>query len=486
MFSYKRSKIIILSSVLSTSLLAKPADWKITFGADTTSLSNYSKVAPDPLTNPTNDSMEVSLGTGQERDASFQSYRLSLSPTFLINDSATVKAEISTGFSRSSILGKDGKRVQSTEDAGNNLYHYSTSAGNSALSLSQMWLELYSETATYLIGRHKSHWGLGAMVNEGKNPWDRHFSMRDGITMKVKIGNFHIDPFLGQVSSSNTLVSSHQVTEWGGALLYDNHEKELAFGIYYSNRKGGSNDNSIKSTLSGTTLTQGKTATELVDLFWSQRFHQLKFGIEIPLLKGNLGHIYSASESANYNASAVLFQTAFQYNKIWSYSLDAGTVSGDSGSANSFQATYLHPNFKIAHILFSYNPQGITDSSTSGVYDSSITNTSFLKVGTRYESEKWDVSTGVVYALANETASKGAAFLNHEKNKHVTYANVNQKKDYGVELDFDFRYSWNNDITLGGAFAYLFTGDYYAFTNHALENKTKNPTLIKFDVICNF
>jgi len=43
-----------------------------------------------------------------------------------------------------------------------------------------------------------------------------------------------------------------------------------------------------------------------------------------------------------------------------------------------------------------------------------------------------------------------------------------------MELDLGFTYKWNSEVHLGGSLGYLFTGDYYAYTNTATKNEAKN------------
>ena len=177
---------IILFLFLPFIAKAIPIDWQGSFGVDTTIVTNYRKVSESSNVNSPGNSHSQVVADAGSSEASFQSYFLNLKPIMIVNDASTLKAELSTGYGRGGRIGEsaqqDGEKDASGDfvgGLGGALYNINTST-ETALNINQLYLELFADTATYIIGRHKAHWGLGAVINEGKNLWDRHFYSRDG------------------------------------------------------------------------------------------------------------------------------------------------------------------------------------------------------------------------------------------------------------------------------------------------------------------
>lgn len=471
---------------LSPAIFARPIDWHGSYGADNIVLSNFSKVKGNDATDPSNaGSQEFDLLTSDSsKNAIFQTYKFTLAPIILINDASTIKAEFSSGYASGGFLGDNSVNARARK-MGHALYNYSLSGENKSLLVSKAYLELYSDTAIYLIGRHSASWGLGAILDAGESSWDRHQSIRDGITMKIKLGNFDISPFWGKIASPSTLMDSNHASEMGASILYDNSERDIAFGIYYSNRTSGNDQKSIMANANGTgAAALGKVDLKLTDIYFKKSFGAFEFQFEAPFVSGKIGKALG-STNANYNSLALLLQTNYQINQFWSSGLDAGSVNGHSGSTNTFQAMYLHPNFKIANILFNYNLRGIINSASDSIHDTYVTNVQYLRLKTKYDSEKWTWDSSFIYALAAQSASSGRSSYNHQKNKLFT-ATADQAKDYGFEFDSNFQYHWNSEVSIGGRFGYLVTGDYFAFTNSSASNETENVTLLEVNIICRF
>ncbi|MBC7538267.1 MAG: hypothetical protein H7281_05565, partial [Bacteriovorax sp.] len=189
--------VLVLLPVASQAL---PIDWHGSFGVDSTLISDFRRIKAKTINSTGDGTQEVGLDTGSKGSASWQSYVFRLAPTMVINDAATFFGELSTGYANGGYLGDspqtDANQVASTTTAGANgapLYYHNQAKGQS-LNVKKAYIELYSDTATYMIGRHSYEWGLGAVYNDGSDAWDRHSYSRDGITMKLKIGNFHVSP----------------------------------------------------------------------------------------------------------------------------------------------------------------------------------------------------------------------------------------------------------------------------------------------------
>lgn len=467
---------------------ALPIDWHGSFGVDSTLISDFRRInARD--TNSTGDgTQEVDLDTGKKSSASWQSYVLKLAPTMVINDAATFFAEFSTGYANGGFLGDrpETDYKSSTTSSGNaSLYAHNQARGQS-VNLQKAYLEIYSDTATYVIGRHTYNWGLGALYNSGADAWDRHSTSRDGITMKLKIGNFHVSPFWAKVSNPG-FTDYTNANEIGTGLLYDNQERDIAFGLLYLKKSGNIGDNFYKSSIGTSTVSLGESNVKVTDLYFKKTFGKFDMGVEVPLVSGDIGKLTSAGTVAKYSARAVLLQTNFKPSDSWTFGFDGGQVSGHDGGIATFGALYLNPNYQVANLLFKYNIAALGDSThASSVYDSYITNTRYYKLRSTYNSEKWTFDTAVIYAKAISVATNGNAAFNHMKGKNFT-ATTSQSDSLGTEVDLNGKYHWNKEISIGSGLGYLFTGDYFGYTNDITKpNTAKNSLLVQVNTSITF
>ncbi|MDD0854769.1 hypothetical protein HBN50_16790 [Halobacteriovorax sp. GB3] len=481
---FKTKSLFAALALTATSAHALPIDWHGVFGVDTTLINNYRRIKATsenvPYTSSAG-SQEVTLAGGSQKNASYQSYVFRLNPHLIVNDSASIKAEITSGYGRGGRLGENDDQTKKG-DAASALYYYNTSTDNQ-LNLNKVYMELYSDTATYVIGRHSAHWGMGAIQNSGDNVWDRHTFVRDGITAKIKIGNFFISPYWAKISSDGSLTRSHRVKETGISLFYDNVDNDIAFGVLYAKKK---NSNNGKVADEAGSQAFGETNVKITDLYFKKTFDKLKFEVEVPIMSGELGDVYGNSDNVKYKAQAILFSSSYQANDSWSFGFDAGKVSGQSATQSSFEAMYLNPNFQIANLLFRYNMRAVSDESYS-LYDSYVTNTMYGKLRGQYKTNKWTWDAALIYAKAEEVAQANAGFYNHEGRAWVGTANVDQKDDLGMEVDLGFTYDWNEAVAIGGQAAYLFAGDYWAFTNDASNvNEANNSYLLQLNASIKF
>ncbi|OUR92907.1 hypothetical protein A9Q84_20565 [Halobacteriovorax marinus] len=475
----KFSKVTALVALSMTTAQALPIDWHGVFGVDTTLIDSFRRVKSTTANKPMSanlGSQEIDLATGADK-ASFQSYIFRLNPHIIVNDSASFKAEFTSGYGRGGFLGDD-RAVDgnSGNGFGNALYVQNKSSGSDSLVINKAYMELYSDTATYVVGRQSSHWGLGALVNGGDNTWDRHSYTRDGLTAKIKIGNFQIEPYWAKIDSSGSLARTTKVSEIGTALVYDNVDRDIAFGILYSKKKnkpGNATTDTNTTTIGSGNYALGETNITVTDLYFKKLFGNFTIEAEVPIISGELGNVYNA-QSVKVNSKSFIFETGYKLSDSWKLELNFGSVSGHNGSTTGYEAMYLNPNYQIANLLFRYNLQAINDPSNQNVYDSYMTNAKYIKFAGVYNSDKWSWVAAVIWAKANETAKNGQSSYNHTNNKIFTAADT-QSDDLGVELDLNFDYHWNNAVNIGGSLGYLFTGDYYAFTNDPnSKNKTEN------------
>lgn len=468
--------------------MALPIDWHGAFSVDYNLFENYRKIDQKNQNITNQGSQEGQLAAGDHASASFQTYIFTLNPHIIVNDSTTLKGEFSSGYARGGLVGENTTQNKKSNMA-NALYYYNTSDGQNSVVINKFYAEFYADTATYIVGRHSDHWGLGTLYNNGEKAWDRHFYSRDGLMAKIKLGNFAITPFMGRAGAEASLTRATRTKEYGASLLYDNTEREVAFGLLYAKKENGGFNSSMNSDITADNVNNpislGKADVKIVDIYFKKSFGIFSIAGEIPLMNGEIGHLYNATSETKYKGKAFIFESDLKLGSTWLLGLDAGQVSGHSGSESSFDALYLNPNYQIANILFRYNLAAVSDS-TQSLFDSYITNATYLKFGVGYATDKWNWNSAIIYAKAGETAKTGSKAYNHTNNK-IFYANTTQSADLGYEIDSNIDYAWNKEVLFGFALGYHFVGDYYKFSNDsARQLKTKNSMLLGLKASVNF
>ncbi len=457
-------------ALMPTKSLALPIDWNGVFGVDYNYMDNYRKTTADGTSATDAGSQEVAPISGSRDTLKYSSMLFRLNPTILINDSASLKGEITHGYGRSGVMGDSS--VNNAETNGNALFLYNTSdVDKNQLSLTKLYAELYSDTATYVVGRHSVDWGTGAILDSGSDTWDRHFFVRDGLTIKMKLGYFQIEPYYAIQSASGKTHGS-SLTDLGFSILYDNPERDMVFGLLYSKR-GGDSGQSTELEAGQPAVELRETKYSLVDIYIKKMFGNFKFELEIPWISGEIGTLYNNQSASKYEATSFIFKSNYEFNSNWSAGIDAGFVTGDKGDKSKFQATYLNPNFKIAKILFNGN---MDFSGNNNIYDDYVTNVQYARIHGNYTTGKWSIDAAAIYAQAVETAKSGKESFNHQKHK-LFASNANQSSDYGMEGDIDVKYQWNNEVEVGGSLAYLRTGDYFAFSNNASSENSVDDVM---------
>lgn len=461
--------IVIAITFFPLASWALPIDWHGKFGVDSSVINNYRFIEGTAATAVTPGSMEVAPVAGGHESSSVQTYVFSLMPEMIINDAATFKAEITSGYGKGGMLGRDTTTSDSTA-TGNTLFLNNESNGSNTLSLAQFYVELYSDLATYQIGRHSKQWGLGALYSAGNSLWDRHTFAYDGVTMNFKLDNFKISPFWARVATGNGLTRINHTKEWGVSLLYDNVDRDIAIGALYAKKQNGSQAVGYTGIDGVTPL--GNNDVEVLDIYFKAVWDKLVLELEAPIISGELGLFYNSTTSSEFKANAILVQSSYQFSDALKVGIHLGTVSGDNAAeTDKFSALYLNPNYRIANILFGYNQLAISDPNNNSYFDAYVTNTQFAALKANYISGKWTWDGAVIYAKANEVAHAGSKYFNHLK-ATVQTATIEQKDDLGIEFDLNGTYKWNNEISLNLNAGYLMAGDYFAFTNDAANPNT--------------
>jgi hypothetical protein len=469
-------------SALSINSWALPIDWTGVFGVDSHMINNTCHTKDDiPAKFNSSGTRVAGIGTqgiGGDCDASFQTYIFKLNPQIIVNDGATLKGELTTGYARGGFAGDNSGN--NADASGNNAYYYNTSAQRSGLSVNQLYMELYADTALVKLGRFARNYGSGAIFNSGNNTWDRFFTMYDGAEAEMKIGNFSLLPYYAKISSYDDSTNSQKVQPGGGwdvrelgvVAKYDNKNRDLVVSVLYAKRSSESKNSLYQAdNQSGTTSLRGKTEVTIIDPYVSKKWNKFMISAEVPMISGDYGNVYQdGSGNSKISAISYIFDAKYDLNPKWDVGTNFGQVSGDKGSTQKFEASYLNPNYQIADLMFRYHWASFSEGDKS-IFDSSITNARYFKLYGNYKTDKWTWKGAFVFATALETARAGQRSYHHEENYAFT-GNDKQSNDLGYEIDFGFDYRWNPNVTFGAYYGYWMVGDYYAFNNVAGDELT--------------
>lgn len=456
---------------------ALPIDWSGTFGVDSHHLSNFRRTT-DRVDAATRKAGSQQIDTS-DKGTNFQTYIFKLNPTIIINDGVTLKGELSSGSIRGGFAGGEGGNEQ------NNSYFFTSPSQNSSLNINQLYAELYADTALIRVGRMNKDYGLGIVFDGGADAWDRFFTMYDGIEAEMKIGNFSVTPYwakistLDDVSKKSNVSGSMDVREMGAVAKYHNKNRDLVVSVLYAKRSSEPDNGfytrqDVDPTTGAPTPNidnRGKTEVTIIDPFISKKWKDLTVSFEAPIMTGDYGNVLGTGNS-KIAASAYILDAQYDLSPKWELGLKAGQVSGDKAGSKKFEASYLHPNFQIAELMFRYYYPGFTEGGRN-VFNSPISNAQFARLHGTYKTDKWNWKAAFIFANAMETAKAGKLSYQHERN-YAFQANHKQSKDLGFELDLGFDYLWNPNVMISGYYGYWFVGDYYAFTNDTKEQSLSN------------
>lgn len=481
---------IILTTLIaflfySSSSNALPIDWQGEITFDHHYLSNGRFIEETAAGSGNLGSTEISNNGFSENEASFQTYIFKLTPTVIVSDSVIVKGEISNGQSRGGRLGDDtANNFGSVTRPGR--YYNALPSGSNQLNLNQVYARIYGTTATYEIGRHPINWGLGALVNSGNEAQDRFSSIRDGITAKIKLGKFSIEPFIARSFSADSLSSESNQSEVGGTLLFSSIESEMKLGVYYSSITTGANESQRQAdtTNTGTLTAFNEGKVKITDFYFEKSYKKLNLKLEVPILSGTIGNVFQNGQATNIDSQGIIAQLNYTHNDQWFLKTTLGTVNGEDGTSGSYEGLELHPNFQVSNIMFKYNRAAIWDTQEN-VFDSSISNATFFDLDLIHKNNLSTWTLGLTYGIANEVAQAGSAAYNHITGKTFTSA-FNQDESLGLEVDLDYNYKLSEETLIDLSLAYYSPGDFYAFTNTSTEVSPASSYLFKFGTTIRF
>jgi hypothetical protein len=424
---------------------------------------------------------------GGSNNAHLQTLFLRLKPKVVVNDNVYIKSEWWLG---DPAFGLFGSAYPLTPDR---TQFYSNQSRGAQITAQRLWLEALTEVGTLQVGRLPLHWGLGMVWNSGDGIWDKYQTTGDAIRLSSKFGAFSFAPSFVTYSMGNSLGGGYvfdpatsgfrpsggngQIYDMSLLLKYENLDEDFELGANFIRRFTGS----AQDRTQGIFGTPASFNYNNWDLYGRKRLGKLSVAAELPVVGGDVSGV-------KYTTFAVATEASWKFNDQWEADLKAGHAPGQPSSANatpeSFRAFFFHPAYRTGLILFNYqlanfagpnftNNPAITESSLRSPFDNPVVNATYLRLGGSYKSDKWNLSSHLIYALAPEAANAGQYFYNTVSRKidSTKPAVSSQGTHLGTEWDASATFQWDESFTFGADLGLLFPGAYYGFSNTATANK---------------
>ncbi len=471
----------VLSWAILPTAHALELDWSGQFRAE----ANYVRYVPDYSANGllNNNLNGYYIPGSGSQDAIFQALFLRLKPKIIVNDNTYIKSEFWLGDPVFGLFGSAAPQIWS------NRQYYSTQSGGIPISAQRLWGEFQSDFGVFQVGRVPLHWGLGINWNQGDGLWDRFMSTGDAIRWIGKIGNFSLVPSFIVYSIGNTISNfTGAVIDLSIALKYENLDDDLEAGVNLIKRYAGNGQDPIFGYW-GPQGTVTSVNYLLVDIFAHKGLGKFTFGVEAPIVFGNMGSI-------PYASFAVAGEVGFKPNETWETKLKAGYVPGQGGSSSTnisaYGAYYMNPAYKLGLLMFNYrfdeffrnqtnnnpannsNPSYAAPNYLGSQYDSPISNAIYAALTQNFQPwDKWGFSATAVYAHAIQTAQAGSFYFNSwDRRMDPTAAVKTQSAPIGFEFDLGAHYQWDEFFRFQLDAGMLLPFGYFAFNNTATDNPT--------------
>jgi hypothetical protein len=436
---------------------------------------------------------------GGSKNSEFHSLFLRLKPKVVVNDNISIKSELWVG---DPIFGFYGNAAPNTADQ---RYHNSTYSRGSVITAQRFWGEYGTDFGTLQFGRAPLHYGLGVVWNSGDGVWDKYQSTGDVVRLVAKFGSFTVVPAFITYSEGNSIGGSVNCDTTGGPfgctptggtgalndyslqLKYENQDEDFEGGLNFIRRIAGASQDSAgyKGPQGGIwDPTSAPAVTPSVlgmnyntwDIYARKRLGKLSLGGELPIVTGDVG-------GTEYSALAFAAEADYKASESWEFHLRGGHAPGQpNGALLKYRAFYFHPSYQLGNIMFHYqfanfagpatqNNPAVGAQGLRSPYDNPIVNADYLAAGAIASTEKWKFNLGFVYAKAGEAAVAGQPFFNHWYRRTFT-ANFNQGTSLGFETDWGAAFQYDEYFQFRLDMGLWFPGDFYKFSNTAVENAT--------------
>lgn len=497
----------------SSNALALDLDWAGQFRAEAHMVNRYTLGASSKNVDTTRQAADgYYIAPNGNTNAHFQTLFLRLNPKVVVNDNVYIKSEWWVGdpvygfFGNAYPQGADGRQYNSTQSRG------------SMISAQRFWAEFLTDFGMVQVGRVPLHWGLGLVWNQGSGLSDRYPSTGDAIRLTAKFGAFSFSPGFVKYSAGNTVSGACNVnasttgtcTPFTGstglqetqlAFKYDNSEEDFEAGLNFVRRTGGGTQDTVSGIIIpdaaavGTNSTGG-VAYNIWDVFMKKRIGKVSMGAEAPISTGKVNGI-------GYSSFAVAGNVQYKMSESWTTDLNFGQAPGQENTAASrpgrINAFYFHPDYRPALIMFNYalqnfagiqtqNNPNVSANQMSSVFYNPVTNARFVTLGATTTTDKWKFYGKFIYATALKSAQAGSYYFNQWSRHFVNTAAAAsaQQKGLGWEWDMGTTFQWDDHVQFGTDLGFFAPGQFYKFSNTAVQNPTGLVWASNFRIGVNF
>jgi hypothetical protein len=445
-----KNKTLLFAAALAISVASSLAhaisiDWKGTYRFEWTQIDR------------------PSLGTPYGMKAYGLNY-LSLSPKIIAADGVNI-------VSRFDVLGNQDAYYANAQfgqlfgqgGAGNSNVN-SQQQKASALTVSQLYLNVNQEYGALVVGRAPLEFGLGMTHNAGTGVFDHWTDTEDMVAYKFIVDNFFFMPIYGRVYDN--ISQGNQVQDMIFHLQYESKESGSMIGIMHQTRKAsmGVNDSPIPASGTGATNTAAAAEynVQTINFVLGREWESFSFKLEAAFNSGSLGQKTALGEDVKTNGYGVVADLNFPRKESkFGWNLKLGMATGDDPTtANTYEGFQFDRNYDVAMLLFNHRlgkadflaTSAIKDMSkdvSNSLDDEAVSNAVFIAPRMTYAfNDRLDLHNTLIYAQLMNNPIAG---------------NSNFSKDLGTEWDIELAYKPTDRIQWVNQIGLLFPGK--AFKN---------------------
>lgn len=378
---------------------------------------------------------------------------------------------------QSSLMGNQWGNSYPTDNSsdGSRTNAYSENSASQNLKVLNLYMQVFQEYGTFIVGRAPIDFGLGMTHSSGRSIFDHWQSNRDLIGYKFIIDSFYFMPILTKVHDESP-AQGGDITEQILHFKYDNKDNGTVLGLWHQTRKAGesSNDsipaNAATAKLPGGSTVTGPLSTQNVNFNFGKTWNEFSLAIEAGFATGETGVSNAANEEIKMNGYGLLLEADYKPSESsLSYKLKAGMASGDDPTTKDYEGFQFNRNYDVAMLLFNHR-LGQYDVLTSNLIkdttslnnansldDEAISNALFVAPSINYKwNDKFDITNTFVYA---QTVVKPTT--------RPDYSN-----QLGLEWDIAFNYRPRKNIEWINEFGILFPGKAFREGDLGRENAT--------------
>lgn len=286
------------------------------------------------------------------------------------------------------------------------------------LAVSQMYLKLDQEWGSLVVGRAPVQFGLGITHNAGNDPFSHWYDTRDILAYKMHIGNLFIMPSISKQLADDFQLGN-EITNQTIHLEYKNPDTGDWLGLFYETTRANPNANDIPlARLNGANLS-GSMSLNSYNIILGKDFSQFNFRVEGGFQSGSTGAVTATAKDIKVSSYAVVSEfNIFPTDSKNTWTVKAGSVSGDNPDTEDFEGYLLDRNYDLAFVLFNHAVGSSTDifktklghadpssyTLRNSADDEFVSNVLFVAPQwTRQLADRWNMRNTLVAARLNNT-----------------------------------------------------------------------------------